>query len=244
MSIFKNVFFAVVLGVVAWFLYVQFTESPILPVAQQPLPFTYEATTTTYHSLVDLPATSNIVLGRSVREYAESRIAEFDQMYGPGAFSADDLATLGFTGRGMQYEQFINGEAWSSGAIDGMLVQEYDFTGGAHGGTSLTVFAYDDAGKSLHLRDLFQDGAPYVERIAEVVTPRLKADLEANEIYNEEMFGVGTKAEEGNYMLFSLDDSSITFYFNQYQVAPYVAGIRQVIVPLSELKDILSSDYF
>ncbi len=246
MSIFKNIFFAVVLGAVAWFLYGQFAgpDKLVPPAEEASLPFIYEATTTTYHVAVDLPTATNAVLDKSLRAHADARVAEFDQIYGPSAFSADDLAMLGFTDRGMQYEQFISGEAWSSGTLDGMIVQEYDFTGGAHGGVSLTPFMYDDAGNSLRLADLFIDGAPYLERIAQAVVPRLKADLETNQIFNQEMFDDGTKAEEGNYMLFSLDGSSMTFYFNQYQVAPYVAGIREVTVPLSEFSDILSPNYF
>lgn len=243
MSLFKNIFFAVVLGAVAWFLYSQFA-GPDIAVPEAPLPFAYEATTTTYHVSVNLPATTNTALNEAVRAYADARIAEFDQMYGVAAFSTEDLETLGFTNRDMRYDQYINGESWSSGTLDGMIVQEYAFTGGAHGGVSIAPFMYDEAGHDLRLEDLFVDGAPYVERIAQAVVPRLKADLETNQIFNQEMFDAGTKADEGNYMLFSLDDSSITFYFNQYQVAPYAAGIRQVAVPLSEFSDILSPDYF
>lgn len=246
MSFLKNIFFAAVLGAVAWFLYIQFAgpDAVVPPEGEAPLPFTYEATTTTYHTTVDLPTTSNVILNDSVRAYADARIAEFDDMYGPAAFSAEDLEMLGFTSRNMRYEQFISGEVWSSGTLDGIIVQEYTFTGGAHGGTSLAPFMYDDAGKDLRLKDLFIDGAPYLERVVQVVVPRLKADLEASEIFNQEMFDAGTKADEGNYMLFSLSDSSITFYFNQYQVAPYAAGILEVTVPLSDFSDILSPAYF
>ncbi|MDQ5928133.1 MAG: hypothetical protein QG633_571 [Patescibacteria group bacterium] len=258
MSLFKNIFFAVVLGVVAWFLYIQFAgpNAVVPPEGEASLPFTHEATTTTYHVTIDLPTTPNAVLNDSVRAYADARIAEFDEMYGPAAFSAEDLDMLGFTTRDMRYEQFISGEVWSSGTLDGMIVQEYNFTGGAHGGTSLAPFMYDDAGNELRLKDLFVDGAPYLERIAQAVVPRLKTDLETNQIFNQEMFEAGTKADEGNYMVFSLatasggvpptagDDSSITFYFNQYQVAPYAAGILEVTVPLSDFSDILSPNYF
>jgi|GEM_PF-4745916 len=246
MSFLKNIFLAVVLGAVAWFLYIQFAgpDTVVPPEGEASLPFTHEATTTTYRATVDLPTTSNAILNDSVRAYVDSRIAEFDEMYGPAAFSAEDLDMLGFTTRDMRYEQFISGEVWSSGTLDGMIVQEYNFTGGAHGGTSLAPFMYDDAGKDLRLKDLFIDGAPYVERIAQAVVPRLKADLEVNQIFNQEMFDAGTKAEEGNYMVFSLGDASITFYFNQYQVAPYAAGILKTNIPLSEFSDVLSPNYF
>ncbi|MDQ5927725.1 MAG: hypothetical protein QG633_163, partial [Patescibacteria group bacterium] len=153
MSLFKNIFFAVVLGAVAWFLYIQFAgpNTAVPPEEEAPLPFAHEATTTTYHVTVDLPATLNVILNDSVRTYTDARIAEFDEMYGPDAFSAEDLDMLGFTTRDMRYEQFISGEVWSSGTLDGMIVQEYNFTGGAHGGTSLAPFMYDDAGKDLRL---------------------------------------------------------------------------------------------
>jgi hypothetical protein len=207
------------------------------------LPFSFAATTTTYASRADIPATKNTALAATVRAHVEQRLNVFAEDYSPSKFTPEEMEELGIGSRYL-YEQIITGTAWEFGVLDGMHVEEYEFTGGAHGGTSITPFMFDESGKQLVLKDLFIPDSTYLETIADLARPRLKARLEENGMYADDMFTPGTEPTEENYAVFSLSDAGITFTFGQYQVAPYAAGMQEVTIPFAELNDILSKEYF
>ncbi len=217
-------------------------ESPGVDIPE-PLPFSFEETTTTYHVSAELPKTDNQHLNNSVRRHADARIQEFESAYAPESIAPEEKQIFDAV-PGLHYELTLTGTPWAYGTLSGMIVEEYTFTGGAHGGTSLSLFLYDAEGNDLRLRDLFENRGEYLTRVSEVVRPILKEELESGEIYVPDMFMTGTSPDEGNYMVFSVATTGITFYFQQYQVAPYVAGMPQVSVPLQMFENILSQKYF
>ncbi len=205
--------------------------------------YSFKEATTTYSVSVSVPQTKNKALNTAVATYVNSAVGDFTTLYAPSMFSPEDFEALGFAD-GRHYEFVIKGESWSYKNLSGVTLEFYTFTGGAHGGTQYITFLFDDAGIQLTLPQLFLGNTAFLERIAKAVQPDLKKQLEENQMYVEDFFTDGTRPDEGNFRTFTVGSDGITFIFQQYQVAPYVAGAPRVTVPFSVLQDILNPTYF
>ncbi|MDN4619044.1 DUF4163 domain-containing protein [Paenibacillus sp. PsM32] len=97
-----------------------------------------------------------------------------------------------------------------------VLVNDYEFLGGAHGGATLTgmTFSLKD-GKQIQLSDLLKSNSNYRKDIDKVIN----AEIKKEDLYFADSFK-GIAANQGYY----LTDSGLTIYFQQYEIAPYAAG--------------------
>ena len=116
------------------------------------------------------------------------------------------------------------------------------YEGGAHGINQHLTMNFDrETGRQLSLSDVFVPG--YESRLNEVL---LKALLEKTDsknlsalhdkgyLYSMDMF-----ASEN----FILDDDTITFIYNPYEIAPYAAGCTELTISYSALEDILKNSF-
>ncbi|MEK7569452.1 MAG: DUF3298 and DUF4163 domain-containing protein [Patescibacteria group bacterium] len=111
-----------------------------------------------------------------------------------------------------------------------VLLREGGYTGGAHGYEMLTSFNFDVMGeKEIVLSDLFPGDPNYLKAISEFARKELRRQLKEN--LNEDMLLPGTEPRDENFSVFSFTPGSLTFYFQQYQVAPYAAGQSKVTMP-------------
>ena len=119
-----------------------------------------------------------------------------------------------------------------------VVLYTYYYMGGAHGSTIGYSFNYDlDNNKNLKLSDLFEGN--YLNIISEYCIKEIMKDDEyADETWVKE--GAGPKAE--NFETFTLNNKGLIIHFQQYQVLPYAAGMPDVIVPRSELKNVVKKD--
>ena len=124
------------------------------------------------------------------------------------------------------YEIFRNDRQFVS---LGQLV--YQFTGGAHGMSSLTATTVRiSSGRTVGLSDLFLPGSNYRERL-DVAVRRVGAAR------GLPLWGyIGVK-ENANYYL---TDKGLVLFFQPYEIAPYSEGIVKIMVPYQELADILA----
>jgi Protein of unknown function (DUF3298)/Deacetylase PdaC len=114
-----------------------------------------------------------------------------------------------------------------------LVLTVYQFMGGAHGSTSILPYTFDlKNNKVLTLDDLFINTADALKLIEPLAQDAIKTAIGADMV-QDDMLTAGTAPTVDNYQFFSLDKDSITFYFQQYQVAPYAAGIQTVTIPLS-----------
>ncbi|MCG8343150.1 MAG: DUF3298 and DUF4163 domain-containing protein [Chlorobiales bacterium] len=115
----------------------------------------------------------------------------------------------------------------------------YAFTGGAHGNSYTEYFVFDTmTGKRLGLNDVFEDG--FEERLNKLIDSRYR-----------KMKGLSLKdrldGEKGmlfeNYIHFNnniaLTGRGVSFFYNNYEIAPYAVGPTKIDLPYSELKVIL-----
>lgn len=111
------------------------------------------------------------------------------------------------------------------------------YMGGAHGNTKFMHYMIDAGTNSLlTVEDICSD-VPELEKRAEVYFRRLYsidpgADLSAHQFwFQDNAFHLNQN--------FYFDTETVTFVFNQYEIAPYFMGAFYVELPLSELEDIL-----
>lgn len=123
------------------------------------------------------------------------------------------------------YEVFRNDADFVS-----LTQQVYQYTGGAHGMTWQIGHTIDLAtGRQLMLADLFLPEANYTERLSQFV----RTEGAARQLPMWDFKGVNRQSS------FYLSTDSIVLFFQQYEVAPYSAGIIKMQIPYRQVADIL-----
>jgi hypothetical protein len=117
--------------------------------------------------------------------------------------------------------------------ISVLFTIDFYLAGAAHPGQYSHVFNFDlDAGKFMALPDLFLPGSNYLQHIAEYCTNALN---QSGNLQNPQ----GAAAIEDNYRLWNIQPDGLLISFDTYHVAPGAAGRQQVLVPYSELEDVI-----
>jgi Protein of unknown function (DUF3298)/Deacetylase PdaC len=123
----------------------------------------------------------------------------------------------------------------------GFDVSDY-FQGAAHPNHYSDTLNYDlKNGKLLKLADLFKPGAKYLQTIANYCIADLKKQSAQNGL-NAEEIEKGAAAKSDNYLSWTITKRGLGIDFDPYQVGPYAAGPQFVLVPYSELKDLINPD--
>lgn len=105
------------------------------------------------------------------------------------------------------------------------------YTGGAHGTYEVYYLNLDTAkGKALRLADVFTTG--YESSLNTIVK---------NAIYNSNDHVSVTDVYYNSN--FGLLEGGVKFYFNPHEIAPYASGPAEVLIPFSQLKDIMKNHY-
>ena len=138
------------------------------------------------------------------------------------------------------------------------VFKNYEFTGGAHGGTGLMTYTFDKKGL-VQAENILDLNGPNSLALSKMLRDKLRDKFKVfyGEFYNGEMLDAGLglqfikndamSAKVGedtfnfslNFKHFVVLDEGITFIFGQYQVAPYVAGMPEVLMTWKELKPFL-----
>lgn len=145
--------------------------------------------------------------------------------------------------------------------IHSYLFNQYEFTGGAHGNTSNATFNFNNKGyinleKVLNL----QNGNDL--KITRMIYNKLPSIL--GDTFDKEMassgLGLSYLKSDGitldkakcncdgflfasNLQNFIIGDDGITFVMGQYQVAPYVAGMPEVLIKWNELAPYVNKEF-
>jgi Protein of unknown function (DUF3298)/Deacetylase PdaC len=131
-------------------------------------------------------------------------------------------------------------------AQDDLVSVEFDvssyFQGAAHPNSYSETFNYDlKNGRQLKLADLFKPGTKYLQTIANYCVADLKKQATAKGLLSEEI-EKGAAAKADNYQGWAITRRGLGIYFDPYQVGPYAAGPQFVLVPYSELKDLINPE--
>lgn len=125
-----------------------------------------------------------------------------------------------------------------------LLVYRYlfeEFTGGAHGIYMSTFLNLNlDTLKPIHLENLFV--ADYREALTDLLWNQLMADHRVATREELEDMGYTSTGELAPTENFYLDDYGITFYYNVYEIAPYVMGPTAIRLPWDMVQHLRRND--
>lgn len=156
--------------------------------------------------------------------------------------SWNEINSLNNSENGNKYPPFefnTSFQVSSSGDIISVLINNYIFSGGAHGNTTLITLNYDSQNsRYLDIKDV--SGMSYnqlseicLQKLTKVLIDDNKDITTPSEIMDmKEMINSGAFPQAGNFEIFTIKNKSLTVYFEPYSVAPYVYGIQTVIIPL------------
>lgn len=187
---------------------------------------------------------------KSISDFVTQSVNEHKQMV-----KADWQAKKDTAMPGEEYREFPDNDFYpfQFGWIPAQVNDEYvsfvltfgGYTGGAHGFDNSKSWNYDvKNNKEVTLAELFPNDSNYLKTISDYTyvdiikqyRPRLAGIGENPEDVTDDMIPIdmikaGTAPKEENFQVFTFDKDSITIYFTQYQVGPYVAGEFEVKMP-------------
>ena len=109
-----------------------------------------------------------------------------------------------------------------------------DFPGTVHPSHGVEVFNYSlREARALKLEDLFTPGSAYLKTLA---------DYCIEELQLEDEWRKGAEPKRDNYTRWNLTRDGLLITFDEYQVAPYAAGIPEVAIPYGELSAMLRKE--
>lgn len=116
-----------------------------------------------------------------------------------------------------------------------------EYTGGAHGIYLSSFFNIDlRTLVPIHLADIFVEG--YEEQLTDLLWTQLMADNKVDTRQELEEMGYATTGELTPTENFYLGDEGITFYYNVYDIAPYVMGATRITLSYETVRHLLQSN--
>jgi len=107
------------------------------------------------------------------------------------------------------------------------------FTGGAHPNPWLVSLNFDlKGGRPLSLAQVFRPGSGYLEALSRLCLRELAGR-------NAPEAGTGAAPEAANFQVWTISVRGLSIHFPPYQVAPYSEGVQEVLIPWSEVADLL-----
>lgn len=127
-----------------------------------------------------------------------------------------------------------------SDRIISLLVENYAYTGGAHGNTgyrSLNFRVHPEDAELLGYKDLFLPGSPWLKALSD----RCMADLREQEA-QWVLDGTVTGFTEEDLRVFLITPRGLRIIFVPYQVGPYSNGPHDVLIPYESLANFIDPE--
>lgn len=116
------------------------------------------------------------------------------------------------------------------------------YEGGAHGINQLITLNFEaKTGRQLKLADIFAPG--YEEPLKAILMKALKEKTGFMTLSALRDKGYLYKMEIFPSENFILGEETITFVYNPYEIAPYAVGSTELIIPFSDVKDLLKNSF-
>lgn len=188
---------------------------------------------------LELPVISGLVdqalqeqINSQIQEQALQTKAELEQNYAEIAENAETFEFPLHT-----HQLFVTYDTYTSGNIISLVVETYQYSGGAHGGTIKDFYILDTKnGRILTLPDLFKADAHYIATINQEIQRQMAAQLEGDTgIYYFEG-EMGFQSIDSHHP-FYIKDKQLILHFGQYEIAPYAAGMPEFALPLAMLTE-------
>lgn len=176
---------------------------------------------------------------RYTEKYVNDYLKDLEPMYQKDEQEKEDNATMG-----AWYSYYKGIEGHVQLYIKDLLIYRVDYneyTGGAHGIYSSTFLNMDLRTLSpIRLDDLFV--SEYEEALTDLLWNQLMADNKVATHQELEDMGYATTGDLKPTENFYLSKEGITFYYNVYEIAPYVMGPVKITLPYEVMQHLLSDD--
>lgn len=165
-------------------------------------------------------------INKEVLDKAMQTKSELESLYGEYAASASE-----FDFPAHPFQLYVTYETHTSGSVLSLVVETYQYSGGAHGLAWRDYYNLDtQKGRQLSLQDLFNDQADYVSIINGEIQKQIADQMNSGEgMYFEGDMGFQSISENHP---FYIKDNYIVFCFGQYEIAPYAAGMPEFQIPI------------
>ena len=133
-------------------------------------------------------------------------------------------------------------------AQDDLISVSFDvysyYQGAAHPNSFSQAISYDlKNGKALKLGDLFKPGSKYLQTLSGYCIADLKKQSKENGgSLDDSSINDGAGPAPKNYRSWTITKKGLGINFDAYQVGPYAAGPQFVMVPYSNLKEVIDPD--
>lgn len=125
-----------------------------------------------------------------------------------------------------------------------LFSQSVYYSGAAHPFTVTQTAVFDKAtGKELTLSDVFVVNDAFYTKLTSLVTAKAKEILlehhkdDKEYTIDTDWIKEGLKDKEKSFAQFMLNESEVTFYFDEYQLAPRVESLTEISLPLDSLQE-------
>lgn len=176
---------------------------------------------------------------RYTEKYVNDYLKDLEPMYQKDEQEKEDNATMG-----AWYSYYKGIEGHVQLYIKDLLIYRVDYneyTGGAHGIYSSTFLNMDLRTLSpIRLEDLFV--SEYEEALTDLLWNQLMADNKVATHQELEDMGYATTGDLKPTENLYLSKEGITFYYNVYEIAPYVMGPVKITLPYEVMQHLLSDD--
>ncbi|WP_455623759.1 DUF3298 domain-containing protein [Parabacteroides sp.] len=139
------------------------------------------------------------------------------------------------------YEMSSDDIAFNQDDIISYTVSFENYTGGAHGAHSYNNHVVNlKTGKPITEEEIFVDN--YQDNLAQILVDQIAKQnnvSDAKELENIGFFSVDEIFPNGNFLV---DETGLTYSFNEYEIAAYVVGVTKVRLPYSEIRYLLRDD--
>lgn len=122
-----------------------------------------------------------------------------------------------------------------SGCLISMFFDQYEYLGGAHGSTDRFSQTWNtNRGSKVKLHECFEYPKYFKDEVIEMIRDQITEELDRGEdkYYKECLIDVEHMFKEDN---FYLTPKGVVIYFQQYEIAPYVSGIPEFILPFNSM---------
>jgi hypothetical protein len=164
--------------------------------------------------------------------YVTQQMKDFEAQYGQD----EDLKQI----QTAPYELQIDTKIATSTQTISFIVSMYQYTGGAHGNTTIQTFTYDKLGKYITDKDVFAS-PDWKSQVSPYIQQYLSEHI--GKYSTSEQIQGGTNPTKDNLNVWYLTDDAVVFIFEQYTVGPYVLGIQEVSVPKQEITGLLQKTF-
>lgn len=177
----------------------------------------------------------------AIKQYAEKYAANYRTDLEP-MYKQDEQEELENTYK--WYSYYRNLESHVQLCTGDLLVYRiyyHEYTGGAHG-NYMTSFLNIDLNTLMpvHLSDLFVED--FKEPLTELLWQQLMTDNKVSSRQEIEDLGYGSTGELEPTENFYLTSKGITFYYNIYEIAPYVMGPTQITLSFESIQHLLDGN--